>query len=112
MIGGLSSIGCRNSEDSSRSYFSVRWVDEEPCLSTFFLGIFWGSGLIGGGGCWDLAGSGRDPSKTYWHVTIWQIKMNYTKIKHNIWIMWYLYLWMKEILPEKIVWIKYTYCYN
>lgn len=51
-------MGCRNSEDSSRSYFSVRSLfDEDPCLSMFLLEI--SDGLIGGGG-W--LGSGRDPS--------------------------------------------------
>ena len=31
-------MGCRNSEDSSRSYFSfVRWVEVEPFLSMLFL---------------------------------------------------------------------------
>ena len=33
-------MGCRNSEDSSRSYFSfVRWVEVEPFLSMLFLGV-------------------------------------------------------------------------
>ena len=69
-------MGWRNSEDSSKSYFSVMWVPEEadPCRSIFFLEISdcWGSvGLIGGGGCDLLLGSGRDPSKEIYYLLMW-----------------------------------------
>ena len=42
-------MGCKNSEDSSKSYFSVvNWVEDEACRWTLAPGLMGGGGGAGG----------------------------------------------------------------
>ena len=59
---GLSSMGCKNSDDSSKSYFSVvKWVEDEACRWILAPGLMGGGGGAGGP-CIVLLGSGSEPS--------------------------------------------------